>query len=73
MITIKNYSTKFDNITEYSYISEKSMTIEEFEKVLAENNISLTGGWLTFSKKQLNFKSGKKEYKHIVKYEYSKN
>lgn len=78
VIESKNYTTyfmgrPFDNVTEYSYVSEVSLNQEEFEAVLKENKIKLQGGWVSYSKKQMNYSSGKKLYKHIAKLEVSVN
>ena len=53
-----------DYITEYVYISEKSLTIGEFE-ILLEGKGAY--GQLQFIKKVLNFGNGDKLYKHICK------
>lgn len=77
-IESKNYTTTFrgrafDNVTEYSYISDESLTQEQFDTILKEEGIRLEGGWVSYLKKERTYKSGKKEYKHIAKLECSVN
>lgn len=70
----KYYKGRFaDDVSEYSFISPKSLNIKEFKDLLQASNISLQGGWLSFIKKQLTLKSGKILYKHIVRLEISVN
>jgi hypothetical protein len=74
-LEVKNYSKvigyvgrtakpMIDYVTEYVYISEKSLTIGEFEIILEGKGAY---GQLQFIKKVLNFANGEKLYKHICK------
>lgn len=60
-----------DDVYEYNYVSPKSMNINEFQELLEANNISLTGGWLSFLKKALRLKTGQTYYKHTAKLVFS--
>jgi len=59
----RRYGT--DWVTEYTYICQENLTIEEFDKVLAE--IGTVCGEISYIKKILTFGNGKKLYKHICK------
>lgn len=77
-IETKNYTTyfrgrAFDNVTEYVYTCQQNLNIEAFDNILKANNIVLEGGWVSFIKKQLSFKSGKVTFKHIAKLQTSVN
>lgn len=60
----RNAKPMIDYVTEYVYISEKSLTIGEFEIILEGKGAY---GQLQFIKKVLNFANGEKLYKHICK------
>ncbi len=67
-LEIRNYDVKqrysTDWVTEFTFISEESLTIEQFEVVLEGKGAY---GCLKFIKKVMNFANGKKLYKHICK------
>ena len=77
-IETKNYTTyfrgrAFDNVVEYTFTCRKSLNLEAFDNILKANNIALEGGWVSFIKKQLSFKSGKVIFQHIAKFQTSVN
>ena len=55
------YGTDWD--TEFTFISENSLTIDQFQVMLDGKAY----GCLTFIKKVMNFANGQKLYKHICK------
>lgn len=59
----RRYDT--DWVTEYTYISQENLTIEQFDSVLAE--LGTVCGEISYIKKILTFGNGKKLYKHICK------
>lgn len=59
----RRYGT--DWVTEYTYISQENLTIEQFDKVLAA--LGTVCGEISYVKKLLTFGNGKKLYKHICK------
>lgn len=67
-LEIRNYDVRqrysTDWVTEFTFISEESLTIDQFEVILEGKGAY---GCLTFAKKVLNFANGKKLYKHICK------
>lgn len=64
----KSYDVRYrwgtDWVTEYTYISEENLSIEEFDKVLEGHGAY---GNLTYRKYVLNFGNGQKLYKHFCK------
>ena len=66
-LEIRNYDVHqrygIDWVTEFTFISEKSLTLDQFELMLDGQAY----GCLTFIKKVMNFANGKKLYKHICK------
>ena len=71
-LEIRNYDVRercgrgfiTDWVTEYTYISEESLTVEQFEQILEGESVY---GQITFSKKVMNFANGQKLYKHTCK------
>ena len=67
-LEIRNYDVRYrwgtDWVTEYTYISEESLTVEQFEQILEGKSVY---GQITFSKKVMNFANGQKLYKHTCK------
>lgn len=59
------YGQYVDWVTEHEYISEKSLTVEEFDKVIADNNIK-PAGEIRYKKFRLTYASGKVLYKHLL-------
>lgn len=53
-----------DYVTEFTFISEENLTLEQFQVVLEGKGAY---GCLKFFKKVMNFANGKKLYKHICK------
>lgn len=68
-VTINSYDVHrrycTDWVTEYTYISTESLTLEEFDKVLEE--VGGICGNITYMKRLLTFGNGKKLYQHICK------
>ena len=66
-LEIRNYDVRHrygtDWVTEFRFISEKSLTLDQFEVMLDGQAY----GCLTFIKKVMNFANGKRLYKHICK------
>lgn len=60
----KQYRYYSDYITEYEYISENNLTMDEFEKIL-ETGKAYLYGTISFIKKQLTFSNGITLYKHV--------
>ena len=75
-IESKNYTKHHryysDNVTEYSYTTDKSLGREEFERVLEEGKAYLCG-MIQYTKRQLSFNSGKVLFQHICKVSMSVN
>lgn len=69
-IETKNYTKHYryysDNVTEYVYNTDKSLNLDEFEKVLNEGKAYLCG-CIEFAKKQLRYASGKVMFQHICR------
>ena len=63
----RNYDVRHrygtDWVTEFTYISENSLTLDQFQVMLDGKAY----GCLTFIKKVMNFANGKQLYKHICK------
>lgn len=63
-LEVRNYDVRqrygTDWVTEYTYISEESLTLEQFKALLGG-----ASGSLTFVKKVMNFANGEKLYKHF--------
>lgn len=77
-IETKNYTTynrgrAFDNVTEYIYTCQRSLNVDVFNNLLEANQISLVGGYISFIKRQLRYKSGKVVFQHIAKFQTSVN
>ena len=53
-----------DWVTEYNYISEDSLTLEQFKEILKEHEPC---GEISYEKFILNFANGKKLFKHVCK------
>ena len=60
----RRYGT--DWVTEYNYVSSKSMSVEEFQQFLKDQG-NPAYGELTFKKKKLTFADGKIYYLHNCK------
>ena len=58
------YGQYVDWITESEYTSEKSLTKEEFDKIVSENH-SIAGS-LKYTKRKLTYSDGSVYYKHIL-------
>lgn len=56
-----------DWITEYNYVSEKSLTPEEFEKIIKDAGEEPVGQIYPLKKRKLTFGNGKVYYRHILK------
>ena len=56
----------YDDITEYTLILDHSLTLEDFQKILQDNEINLYG-FVSFTKKLLTYANGRKQYKHIAR------
>ena len=56
-----------DWVTEYNYVSEKSLTEDEFMKLIKDNGHELYGSIYPPVKKKLTFGNGKIYYRHIIK------
>ena len=56
-----------DWITEYNYVSEKSLTPEEFEKIIKDSGEEPVGQIYPLKKRKLTFGNGKVYYRHILK------
>lgn len=56
-----------DWITEYNYVSEKSLTPEEFEKIIKDASEEPIGQIYPLKKRKLTFGNGKVYYRHILK------
>ena len=56
-----------DWVTEYNYVSEKSLTEDEFMKLIKDNGHKLWGEVYKPVKKKLTFGNGKIYYRHIIK------
>lgn len=56
-----------DWVTEYNYVSEKSLTKEEWEQLLKDNGHTLYGQVYEPQKRKLTFGDGKVYYRHIQK------
>lgn len=54
-----------DWVTESIYTSEKSLTKEEFNKIVEQHHTIC--GSLTYTKRKLTYSSGRILYKHILK------
>lgn len=55
-----------DWVTEYNYVSEKSLTQEEFDKII-DSQGNKPYGQIEYHKKKLTFGNGKVYYRHILK------
>lgn len=55
-----------DYITEYAYTIEKSLSVDEFNKIL-ESAKAYLYGQIEYVKRKLVYKSGKTEFKHICR------
>jgi hypothetical protein len=60
----RNYTTYYrgrawDKVTEYAFTSSNSLNTNEFEQLLKQANIILEGGFVSYIKKALTYKSGK--------------
>lgn len=68
-VTVRGYDVHrrygTDWVTEYTYVTTESLTVEQFDKVLAE--IGGIYGEISYIKRLLTFGNGKKLYKHICK------
>ena len=75
-IETKNYTKHYrfysDNVTEYIYTSDKSLNLDEFEKVLRECKAYICGS-IEFVKKQLRYSSGKIIFQHVCRVSMSVN
>lgn len=60
----RRYGT--DWVTEYNYVSEKSLTQEEFDKIVAESK-NRPYGEISYQKRKLTYGNGKVYYRHILK------
>lgn len=60
----RRYGT--DWVTEYNYVSEKSLTQEEFDKIIAESK-NTPYGEIYYQKRRLTYSNGKVYYRHILK------
>lgn len=60
----RHYRFYSDQVTEYALTSDKSLSLDEFKKILKEAKAYLYGE-IKFIKKQLTFKNGKIQYLHI--------
>lgn len=58
----RRYGT--DWVTEYVYITDKNLSLDEFETVLKDEEVC---GAIRYFKKVMNFTNGQKLYKHICK------
>ena len=67
----KKLPAHLKDLTEGDHLVFK--TQEEFNAILKQEGISLEGGWVSYIKKQMKYKSGKIKYKHIAKFECSVN
>ena len=56
-----------DWVTEYNYVSEKSLTEDEFMKIIEDGGHKLWGEVYKPVKKKLTFGDGKIFYRHIIK------
>lgn len=70
-LVVRNYDerTRYstDWITEYNYVSEKSLTPEEFEKIIKDAGQEPVGQIYPLRKKKLTYSNGKVYYRHILK------
>lgn len=62
----------YDNVDEYSLVSENSLSVDEMRKILENAGTSLWGA-LTYIKKRMTYKGGQVVYRHIVKAAMSPN
>ncbi len=60
----RHYRFYTDWVTEYILTSDKSLSLDEFKKILQEAKTEIYGN-IKFIKKQLTYKSGKIQYRHI--------
>lgn len=64
-LEVRNFDVRHrfstDWVTEYTYISENNLSLKDFEELLKDK----VYGELNFIKKVMNFRNGKKLYKHI--------
>ncbi len=67
-LEVRNYDVNYrygtDWVTEFTFISEENLTLDQFQLILEGKGAY---GCLTFIKKVMNFANGKKLYKHICK------
>lgn len=70
-LVVRNYDERHrygtDWVTEYNYVSEKSLTPEEFEAKIKEAGQEPVGEIYPLKKKKLTFGNGKIYYRHILK------
>lgn len=70
-LVVRNYDERHrygtDWVTEYNYVSEKSLTPEEFQAKIKEAGHKPVGQIYPLKKKKLTFGNGKIYYRHILK------
>ena len=71
-LTVENYDKHWgpycryvDWVTESTYISEKSLTIEEFDKIILQNH--KPAGNLTYKKYIMTYGDGSVYYRHVLR------
>jgi hypothetical protein len=62
----------YDNVDEYSLVSENSLSVDEMQKVLEDAGAYLWGA-ITYIKKRMTYTGGQVLYRHIVKAAMSPN
>lgn len=71
-LTVENYDKHWgpycryvDWVTESTYISEKSLTMEEFDKIILQNH--KPAGNLTYKKYRMTYGDGSVYYRHVLR------
>ncbi|GAG94216.1 unnamed protein product [marine sediment metagenome] len=70
-LTSRSYSTRFDNIDEYTYFSEKEFSVKELDEILKD--IYMLGCARLYQKKKLTFNNNKVLFKYIIKLQFGKD